>query len=92
MCLIVGSLIDINNIITGLNDLSLRKVNSKPYGHDKVCIDKHLIEDKLYQSIDKFNERKIGHRDSYFVSLDNIHPFCDGNRVTCKILFVGNFS
>ena len=30
-----------------------------------MYIDKDLIEDKLYQLIDQFNERKINHRDFY---------------------------
>ena len=38
-----------------------------------MFIDKDLIEDKLYQLIDPFNERKINHRDFHFVLLDNIH-------------------
>ena len=29
-------------------------------------MDKYLIEDKLYESIDQFNERKIDHKDFYF--------------------------
>ena len=28
----------------------------KPYGFDKVFMDKDLIEDNLYQIIDQFNE------------------------------------
>ena len=31
----------------------------KPYGFDEMYIDKGLIEDKLYQIIDQFNESKI---------------------------------
>ena len=30
-----------------------------------MYIDKDLIEDKLYQLIDQFNERKINRRDFY---------------------------
>ena len=55
-------------------------------------MDKNLIEDKLYQIIDQFNERKINHRDFYFAFLDNINSFYDGNWKTCKILFVVNFN
>ena len=36
----------------------LEKVNVKPYGFDKMYMDKDLIEDKLYQMIFQFNERK----------------------------------
>ena len=57
--LTVDSLVEINNIITGSNNITLRKVNVTPYGFDKMYMDKELIEDKLYQIIDQFIERKI---------------------------------
>ena len=66
MYLTVDSLIDINNIITGLNNIILRKGNVKPHECDKIYMDKDLIEDKLYQLIDRFNEIKIILRDSFF--------------------------
>ena len=59
MYLTVDSLIELNNITTGSNNITLRKFNLKPYGFDKTYIDKELIEDKLYQIIHQFNERKI---------------------------------
>ena len=59
MYLTVDSLIEINNIITGSNNITLRIVNLKPYRFGKMYIDKELIEDKLYQIIDQFNEWKI---------------------------------
>ena len=59
MYLAVDSLIEINNIITGSDSITLKKVNVKPYGFDKMYMDKELIEDKLYQIIDQFNERKL---------------------------------
>ena len=34
--LTADSLIDINNIIVGSNNISLRIVNVKPYGYDKM--------------------------------------------------------
>ena len=49
MYLNVDSLIDINVIITGLNHITLRKVNLKLCGYNKMYMDKDLIEDKLYQ-------------------------------------------
>ena len=58
MYLTVDSLIEINNIITGSNNITSRKVNVKPYGFDKMYTYKELIEDKLYQIIDQFDERK----------------------------------
>ena len=45
MYLIVDSLIEINNMITGLDNITLRKVNVKPYGFDKMYMSKDLIED-----------------------------------------------
>ena len=59
------SLIDINNIITGSNNNTLRKVNVKPDWYDKMYMDKDSIEDKLCQLIDKFHERKISNKDFY---------------------------
>ena len=55
----VNSLIEINSIITGSNNITMGKINVKRYGFDKMHMDKELIEDKLYQIIDQFNERKI---------------------------------
>ena len=48
MYLRVDPLIEINNIITDSNNITLRKVNVKPYAFDKICMDKELIKDKLY--------------------------------------------
>ena len=48
MYLIVDSLIDISNKVTGSNNITLGKVNVKPYGRDKMYMDKDLIEDKLH--------------------------------------------
>ena len=58
MYLIVGTLIEINIIITGSNNIILRKVNVKPYGFDKMYMDKKIIKNKLYQILDQFNEKK----------------------------------
>ena len=57
MHLTVASLKEINNIITGSNNITLIKFSVKRYGFDKMYIDKELIEDKLCQIIDQFNER-----------------------------------
>ena len=59
MYLTVDSMIDINNIITGSNNITLRKVNVKPCGYDKMHMDKDLIEDKPYQLVDQFNQKII---------------------------------
>ena len=58
-------LIETNNIITGSNNITLRKVNVKPYGFDKMYMDKEIIEDKLYQIIDHFNENRT-HLQKYY--------------------------
>ena len=46
MYLTVDSLIEINNI-AGSNNITLRKVNVKSYGFDKMYMEKELIKDKL---------------------------------------------
>ena len=35
--------------------------NLKPCEYDKMCMDKVLIDNKLYQLTDHFDERKINH-------------------------------
>ena len=75
MYLIVDCLIEINNIMTGSNNITLRKVNVKPYRFDKVYMDKELIEDKLYQIMDQFNERKNTSSKFYSIFFNKIHPF-----------------
>ena len=52
-------MIDNNSIIIGLNNFALRKVNVKPRGYDRKYMDTDVIEDKLYQLVDRFNERKL---------------------------------
>ena len=58
MHLTVDHFVEINNLITGSNNITLRKVSVKRYEFDKMYIDRELIEDKLLQIIDQFNERK----------------------------------
>ena len=52
-------MIDRNNITISSNNITLRKGNVKPYGCDKIYMDKDLIQDKLYQLIDQFNKQKL---------------------------------
>ena len=66
---------NIKNIIAGSNSITLRKINVKPYGFDKMCMNKNLIEDKLYQIIDQFNERKIKSIMFYPIFPNKIHQF-----------------
>ena len=51
MYLTVDSLIEVNNVITSSNNITLRKINVKPFGFDKIYMDQELLEDKLYQII-----------------------------------------
>ena len=53
------SLIEVINITTGSNNITLRKINIKPNRLDKMYMEQNLIKDKLHQIIDKFNERNI---------------------------------
>ena len=53
--LAVNFLIEVNNKIRGSNNITLRKVNVKPYRFDEMYMDKDLTEDKLYQIMDQFS-------------------------------------
>ena len=48
MYLTIDYLIERNNIITGSDNITLRKISLKPYGFDKMQMDKELKEDKIY--------------------------------------------
>ena len=61
--------IEINHTITGSNNITLRKVYVMPHGFDNMFMDQELIEDKLYQIIDQFNERKITSWILFFITL-----------------------
>ena len=88
--LTIDSLIRINNLITGSDNIHLRQINVKPAFHNKQYMDFNRIQPELYVLVDKFNERQITAR---FCNkfLDEIHPFSDGNGRTCKILFEGKY-
>ena len=45
------------------------------------------IESELCRLVDQFNKREITPRRFCDIFLDKIHPFADGNRRTCKLLF-----
>ena len=87
LLLTVDSLITLNNIITGSNNLTLRKVNVKPAFYKKQYLDFTKIEFELYNLIDLFNDRYITNREFYHTFLNKIYSFLDGNGRTCKILF-----
>ena len=88
MYLTADSLIGIRNIMTSSNNITLRKVSAKGYGFDKIYMDIELIEDKLYQIIDQFSERKITSTKFYSILLNKIHPFYDDR--SCEILFAND--
>ena len=87
MYLTLDALIEIYNIITRSKNITLRNANVKPYRSENTCMDKQLTEDRLYQIIDQFSERKITSTKFYSILLNKIHPFYDGNGRTCKTLF-----
>ena len=74
----VDSLLDMKITVTGLNNITLKKVNVTPIRYYKINIDKDLIEDKLHRLIDQFNERQMIHNNFYSELLENMHPFYDG--------------
>ena len=86
----VYSFIEINNVITSSNNITLRKLNVNPYGFAKPYMDKQLTEDKPYQIIDQFNEIKFTSAKFYSILLNKIHPFYDGNARRCSILFAND--
>ena len=47
MYLTINFLIDISNIITASDNVTLRKVNVKPYGFDEMYMDQELIKEHL---------------------------------------------
>ena len=70
--LTVDSFIEMNEIITGSNNITSRKVNVKPYGLYKTYMNKHLIEDRLHAVIDQF---KITSTKFYSIILNEIVHF-----------------
>ena len=54
--LTVDPLININSIITGSNNVAVRKVNVKPCEFNKMYMDKDLIGNKVYQLLHQFKE------------------------------------
>ena len=59
MYLSVESFSEINNIIANSYNITLRKVNVKPYEFDKMYMDEEIIEDNLYQIVDQLNKKKL---------------------------------
>ena len=55
MYLPVDSYTDINNIITGWHNITLKSVSNRSYGCDETYTGKDLREETLYQLIYQFN-------------------------------------
>ena len=73
--LTVDSLITLNNIITGSNNLFLRSVNVRPAFYKKKYLDFTIIKFELYKLIDLFNDRYITNREmvelaKYYLKID----------------------
>ena len=83
-------MIKTNNIITNWNNITLRKVNVKSYGFDKIYMNKELINDKLYQIIDQLHERKITSTKFYSIFLNKINQFYDWSSGTCLMMFAND--
>ena len=75
--LTVDYLLEINNKITDLNDITLRKVNLRPQEFEKIYMNKDLKEDKFmkYQFNYQFSEMKIRPVKFYSVLLNKMIHF-----------------
>ena len=51
--------------MTDSNNNTFRKVCVKPFGFDKMHMDKEVIEDMLYQIIYQLNEKRKIHLQSF---------------------------
>ena len=69
MYLIVDSVIEINTIIPGSNNINLRRVIVKPRRINKMCMGKDLTENKLYQIMDQ--KEKLRHQSVFQYSKQN---------------------
>lgn len=63
----------------------LKHVDTKEYKWIKK-----LIEDSLYNTVNKFNEEKISNKNLYTKLLTEIHNLYDVNERTSKIIFVND--
>ena len=86
--LTVDSLIHLINLITGSNNLELRKVDVRPTGYHRSYMDWCNVEFALYALVDYFNDCLITKKDFCERFLNDIYLFKDENDKTCKILFV----
>ena len=86
--LTVDSLIHLNNLITGSNNLELRKVNVRPTGYYRSYMDWCNVEFALYALVDYFNYCLITKKEFCEMFLNDIHLFKNGNGRTRQISFV----
>ena len=69
MSLTIGSLIKISNLVTGSNNITLRK-NENSHGIYKMHMHKHPIQNTLHQIIDQLNEWEITSVKLYSIHLN----------------------
>ena len=86
MFLRVDYLTETNSII--INSNNIKKFNVKPYGFDKMCIDKELIQ--ALSNNRSIQWKKNTSKKFYSLLLNKIHPLHVGNDRTCKILFAND--
>ena len=85
MYLTVESLIGICNIITGSTNITLKKINVKPYGFGKRVNIRYALSNNRPIQWKKFTSTKF-----YSIISNKIHPFYDGNGRTCKIVLAND--
>ena len=83
--LTLDSLIEMNNLVLGQNNSSLRLCQVKPAGFDFEYMHFTEIASKLQVLIDKFNDRFVSKK-NFVTEFWTINPFLDGNGRTVKIL------
>ena len=68
----------------------MRKVDVNPSGFGKTYMDKNLTDDKLYEKVNQFSERKITPVKFYSLFLNEIRSSFNGNCRTFKMLFAND--
>ena len=77
MFLSVDSLIQLNNLILGVDNKELRKVNVKPAGYPiylNPYFPCYCVENSLYILTDNFNNQHISNKE-FCETFMEIHPF-----------------
>ena len=82
--LTVDYFIEINNIISGSNNIILRKLMEKHIDLINIYGNKDLIKDNPYQIIYQSSKNKITSTKFCLILLNGILPFYDRNGGTCN--------